>query len=86
MRELATNCVPVGVLMDFVGMEESPAHTPAIEDEHLLLAFANSYYDLEEYISLILPSLLVLPSSKYPMPPLVPPSSKFPVPPLVPPS
>ncbi|XDV34391.1 hypothetical protein PO909_004552 [Leuciscus waleckii] len=86
MRESATKCVPVGVLVEFVGMEEILTHTPAIEGEQLLLAFANNYYDLEEDISLILLSLLVLPSSKSPMAPLVPPSSKFPVPPLVSPS
>jgi len=59
-------------------MEWSSAHTPAAEDE-LLLAFAYCYEDLEEDISLSLPSLLVLSSSKSPVSPKIPPS--FPIPP-----
>ncbi|XDV47131.1 hypothetical protein PO909_016836 [Leuciscus waleckii] len=66
-------------------MEESPTHIPTIEGE-LQLASANFYGDLEEDISLILPSLLVLPNSKSPVPPLVLHCSKSPVPKMVAPN
>lgn len=64
-----------------MGKVGSPPHIPASVDE-LYLASGNYLEDLEEVISLILPSLLVPPSSKSLVSPESPPS--LPLPPLHP--
>ncbi|ROI62437.1 hypothetical protein DPX16_5110 [Anabarilius grahami] len=47
VREPATLCVAVGLLVEFEGMEEDSAHTPTTEGE-LQLASVNCFYDIEE--------------------------------------
>lgn len=44
--EPATSCAAVGLLVQFEGMEEGPAHTPTTEGEVLLASVI--YDDLEE--------------------------------------
>ncbi|XDV17451.1 hypothetical protein PO909_023305 [Leuciscus waleckii] len=53
MSELATLCVPVGVLVEIVGLEWSIAHTPDAEGElHMASGIYNE--EMEEVISLCL--------------------------------
>lgn len=89
--EPATSCAAVGLLVEFEGMEEGPAHTPTTEGEVLLASVI--YDDLEEdsLRSLLeLRSLLWLRwsplSSKSPVSPLVLPSWKSAVSSELPPS
>lgn len=70
MCELARSCATMGPLVKFEGMDVNPAHTPTDKGE--LLPISGGYFNLEEDISLILMSLLVPPSSKCPLSPLVP--------------
>ncbi|ROL41256.1 hypothetical protein DPX16_10408 [Anabarilius grahami] len=66
VHEPATSSVPVSVLVECEGMEGSPAYTPTTEHE-LYLASGNYYNkEVEEDISLSLPSSLVPPSFKSP--------------------
>lgn len=44
VREPATLCDYVGILVEYEGMEEGPIHIPAIEGE-LQLAFANCFLE-----------------------------------------
>ncbi|ROL52447.1 hypothetical protein DPX16_6131 [Anabarilius grahami] len=74
--------VPVGVVLEFVGMEWSPAHTPAAWGELQLASECNHYEEVEEDISLNLPSPLVPPSSKSPASSKIPP--RHPLPPPLP--
>lgn len=68
----ATSSVPVGLLVEYEGMDESPVQS---------LASEFMYYDeLEEHIYLNLLPLLVLPSSKSPASPEIPPSLLLPPP------
>lgn len=78
VSEPATMPTPEGVLVEFEGMEWSPAHTL------LPLASVDFALDLVEMNPLNLPSLLVPPALFLLFSPLVPPSSEFPMPLLVP--
>lgn len=69
-------CVTMGMLVEYEGKEENPAHIPTTEDE-LILDLAGCFENLIEEISRCLLSSLVPPSMKSPVPPLVPPSSVF---------
>lgn len=64
----------MGLLVEFMGLEESPSYTPVIEGE-LQLSSSHFYEDLKVDISMKLQSPLVLPSSKSPTQPPSPASS-----------
>ncbi|ROL03959.1 hypothetical protein DPX16_23394 [Anabarilius grahami] len=85
VSEPAIFSVPVGVLVEFKGMDWSPAHTPTAKTE-LSLASVKLFKDLKAKNSQNLPSPLVPPSSKSPAFPLVPPISKSSSSVIVPPS
>lgn len=76
-----------GVLVEFAGMDGSPAHTPTPVND-LCLASGNTLDEFEEVIPLSLPSPLVPSSSEFPVSPLesssksteIPHSLPFPLP------
>lgn len=66
LYEAATTCVFMGLMVEFEGLEENPAHHPNTGGE-LLLTFAGSFEELDLDILLNLQSSsspLVLPSIK----------------------
>lgn len=82
VHEPATSSVPVGVLVEYEGMEWSPTTS----EGELHLASGKYYEDLEEDIPRNVPFPLVPPSSKFPASLLVLPRSESPLSPLVLPS
>lgn len=63
VRMPALASVEEGILMEYDGIERSPTHSPAAEGE-LCLVPIQLIDELENIIPQVLPSLLVLPSSK----------------------
>ncbi|XP_077066029.1 uncharacterized protein LOC143720442 [Siphateles boraxobius] len=84
VREPAKPSVQVGILVEYEGMDESPAYTSAAERE-LCQVYIECFEELVEVIPLSLLSSLVPPSSKSPATLMVPPPLPKQASPLAPP-
>lgn len=77
VRNLAPMSIPVGISMEYEGVDWSPANSPGAEASVQSSIPIVLFEEWERTCSPSMLSPLILPRSKYPLSPLVSPSSKF---------